>query len=313
MRTTIITVTLNPAIDRVIEVENFTLGAHQVGREVLRSPGGKAVNISRILSALGVPTVATGFLGADNRKEFAPLLADMSVRAEFFTVPGRTRENVTIADPATGQETHVRDVGLTVSPRDVARLSSKLSLLSRAGGIVIFSGSLPPSMAPEVFGQLVETCMKAKARVAVDTSGPALREIGGRPLWLAKPNAAELPDLAGRELPDLKDQLTAARRLTWHIDNVLFSRGAEGAYLFTQELALFGRAPLEAGRVRNTVGCGDALLGAFVGAVFKGLPPRQAFAEAVACSTATACTLMPAELDVQVLEELRPLVEIQDI
>jgi len=309
----IITVSLNPAIDRVMGVENFTLGAHQTGREVSRIPAGKAVNVSRVLAALNVRSIATGFLGQENRASFDSLFSNGLVSDEFFLLPGRTRENVTITDRETGQETHIRDAGLKVERRYLDRLAKKLSLLSRPLCVVIFSGSLPPGAGPEDLVRLVDVCTAAGARVAVDTSGEAIRAMVGKQLWLVKPNATELEHLVGRKLGDLRQQLLAGRELASHVRVVLLTRGGEGACLLTPDLALHGRVSIGPERLRNTVGCGDVLLGAFVAGTWRGLDVRQAFVEAVACASASACSLGTAEFDPDVVEELRSKVQVTEL
>jgi 1-phosphofructokinase len=309
----IITVSLNPAIDRTIEVDSFTVGAHQPGREIRRTPGGKAVNVSRTLAALGVRTIATGFLGEDNRSGFDVLFRKTLVNDQFFTLPGRTRENVTIADLATHQETHIRDRGLEIPRRALDRLDKKLKLLARSDSIVIFSGSLPPGIGADDFHDLVSHCIGAGARVAVDTGGEALRAMASLPLWLIKPNGAELSKLVGRPLQDAVEQVQAARELAARVTNVLLTRGGEGAYLVTADLALHARVPVPADRVCNTVGCGDALLGAFVAGVWRAQSPREALARAVALATAAACTLGPAEFDPETLDQFRSQVEITEL
>lgn len=309
----IITVSLNPAIDRVIEVENFTLGRHQVGREVQRSPGGKGINVSRVLSALGIKSVATGFLGEDNIGSFEPFLSDPNVGNEFFVLPGRTRENITITDPRAGQDTHVRDAGLTVAPRHLDRLANKLRLLSHPEAIVIFSGSLPPGATPQDHAVLVDACLDPGARVAVDTGGEALAPLAGRNLWLIKPNAAELAEFVGCRLDDRRDQILAARNLTAHVAIVLLTCGEEGSYLFTKDHALHARVPLGQDEVRNTVGSGDVLLGAFVAAVWQGRPLPEALTEAVAAATASVCTVTSAEFDPKLAAQLRRRVELVEV
>lgn len=309
----IITVSLNPAIDRTLEVENFTLGAHQVGREIRRTPGGKAVNVSRVLAALGVGSIATGFLGEDNRSGFEALFHKTLVNDQFFTLPGRTRENVTIADQASHQETHIRDIGLEIPRRHLDRLDKKLKLLARTDSIVIFSGSLPPGIDAEDVRQLVDDCIQAGARVAVDTSGPALQAMAGLGLWLVKPNAAELAELLARPLQDAVEQVQAARDLAARVAVVLLTRGAEGAYLVTAELALHAKVHVPPDRVCNTVGCGDALLGAFVAGVWRGLGHREALVQAVAAATASACTLGPAEVNPAAVEEFRSQVQLTEL
>ena len=312
-RSVIITVSLNPAIDRVLEVEDFTFGAHQPARELSRTPAGKAINVSRVLAALDARSVATGFLGSENRSSYDPLFRDGRISDEFFLLPGRTRENVTIVDRTSGRETHLRDVGLKVERRYLDRLAKKLGLLSRADCIVIFSGSLPPGAEPADLVQLVQVCASAGARVAVDTSGEALRAMAGRPLWLLKPNAAELAALTGRELGSLPEHLDAARELAARVDVVLFTRGEQGAYLFTGELALHAVAPVPAELIRNTVGCGDVLLGTFVAGVCRGRDLRQCLRDAVAFATASACDVATAQFGPELAEKLKDQVQLTDV
>jgi 1-phosphofructokinase len=303
-RTKIITVSLNPAIDRAIEVEKLVPGEHLLGREITRTPGGKGVNTSRILAAMEMPCVATGFLGEDNRGEFENAFKNPLIADEFFPLPGRTRENVTLVDRATNSETHIRDVGLEVDARSLDRLTSKLRLLSKDGAFVLFCGSMPPGAGAEKFTSLVDACREAGARVAVDTSGEPLRAMRGRKLWLLKPNADELGELMGRELPTLKEQVAAAREVAKDVEHVILTRGAEGALLFTRQLELKAQVKVDPERVQNTVGCGDALLGAFVAGICHGLDLRRSLAKAVACATATACHPATAKFDPQLLTEL---------
>jgi 1-phosphofructokinase family hexose kinase len=309
----VITVSLNPAVDRTIEVPNFTIGAHQLGREVARTPGGKGVNISRVLAAMGVPSAAAGFLGAESRDVFAPLFADGTVGDHFVVLPGRTRENVTITDPAARTETHIRDADLAVTDDALGRLAETLESLCEAGCIAVFSGSLPPGASPADQVALAERCVAAGARVAVDTSGDALRAFAGRRLWLVKPNRSELEQLVGRALGGREEQIAAARQLTAHVEHVLLSCGAEGAYLFTAKLALHARADVEPSRVRNTVGCGDALLGAFVAGMARGGDLRECLAAAAACASASACRPTAATFDPEMMAQLRQKVELREV
>jgi 1-phosphofructokinase family hexose kinase len=230
---------------------------------------------------------------------------------EFFELPGRTRENVTIVDH--GQETHIRDVGLEVDGRNLERLKKKLGLMSRPGNVVIFSGSLPPGITPEDFRQLVTMVIAAGARVAVDTSGKALEQVAGLALWLIKPNVQELAELAGRELATLPEQLLAAQEQTTYAETVLFTHGADGAFLFNARGSLYARVAVPRDRVVSTVGCGDALLAAFVAASARGDKDRAALREAVACASASACTNGPAEFDPAVVNDLRGRVEVTDL
>lgn len=311
--TTIITVSLNPAIDRIIEVDRFAIGAHQVGREIVRTAAGKALNVSRVLAALGAGNIATGFLGADNRGEFESLLTDPLIIEEFFTLDGRTRENITITDPAAHQETHIRDAGLEVDRRSLGRLEKKLQLLARDGSIVIFSGSLPPGTAPDDLARLAETAAAAGARVAVDSTHDALKAVVRTGLWLTKPNAAELSQLAGRKLTSRAELVATGRDLAEKVELVLLSRGAKGALLVTRDTTIEARIHIPTRRLRNTVGCGDVLLGAFVAGVARGDDAACAIASAVACASASACDVSTAQFDPDVFQELRSKVILKNL
>jgi 1-phosphofructokinase family hexose kinase len=302
---TIVTVTLNPAVDRALEVEELVPGKHQVAREVTRTPGGKGINVSRVIAALGVANIATGLLGADNAGEFGSVFDNHLIRNELFRIPGRTRENVTIVERASSRETHLRDAGLTVPDRDVQRLRSKLDLLSRPGGYVLLCGSLPPGVTCEDFAGIVDLCIERGAKVAVDTSGDALRAMAGRKLWLLKPNVDELGELAGRSPTTPAEISESARQLLDHVECVVITRGSEGADVFTREFSIHASAPVDEQEVVNTVGCGDALLGALVAGIARGVPLRDAFADAVACASATALSSGTARFDDRMYRRLR--------
>jgi 1-phosphofructokinase len=328
----VVTVGLNPAVDRAIAVDGLTVGAHQVGRELSCTAGGKSVNVSLVLAALGVPSSATGFLGADNRAIFAQAFAgaggpSVRIADEFQTLPGRTRENITLLDTCSGQETHIRLPGLAVDSPAQGRLAERLRGLTDLGGVgapsagkrpaapcvAIFSGSLPPGAGPVALGRLIDLCRAAGAKVAVDAGGPSLATATARPLWLVKPNIQELAELAGRPLGSFAEQLAAARELAGRVEMVLLSRGDQGACMVTRAGAMSAMVTLPPGSVRNTVGCGDALLASFVAALMRGRDLRQALTAAVACASACACTAATARFDPAVMADLAQAVQTTDL
>ncbi|MFA6134836.1 MAG: hexose kinase [Phycisphaerae bacterium] len=310
---TIITVTLNAAIDRIIEVEGLTLGAHQVGREVLRVAAGKGFNVSRALAAMGVSSTASGFLGAENRAIFDAELSARGIGDQFITLPGHTRENITITDPRSGQDTHIRDVGLAVNAAAMGQLARRLTQLAKPGNVIIFSGSLPPGISADSFAALVESCISGGARVAVDTNGPALSAVAGKRLWLVKPNVEELSQLVGRELADDRARLQAAKSLADRISNVILTAGSQGAYLFAGGLMLHGVSEVDGQVVRNTVGCGDVMLAAYVASLWRGDEVRTAFIHAIACASAAAASANPAGFDPVSAQTPRPKVRLTNL
>lgn len=307
-----ITVTMNPAIDRVIIVEKLKVGEAQVGQTVLRVPGGKGVNVSHALAAMNVPTIATGFLGADNRVDFLPLLSNPMIGDQFISMPGRTRENITLADP-NGVDTHIRDRGLAVDAKALEQMRDLMDELAVKGNIVVFSGSIPPGMTGEDFAALIDRCNANGARVAVDTSGKALEAVRDKKLWLLAPNEKEFEQYLSRELPTMKDKIVAAKQLLKRMEIVILSCGKNGAFLFTKGVSCHARVRMNPEWVRNTVGCGDVLLASFLGGLWRKQSPREAFVLAVATASASAAHPATATWDDPVLEELLTKVDVQDV
>jgi 1-phosphofructokinase len=285
---TIVAVALNPALDRILQVPNLEIGSHIRGKLVSIQPAGKAVNVARLLGALGTPCILTGFVGEADRDRFKRSFDETPVRVEMFEGRGITRENITLVDPERGVETHVRDVGFPVAPEDLERLRKKLAILAGKGSYVLFAGSLPPGMTADDFAVLLEACAEKGAYVAVDSSGPGLEALrGARNLWLVKPNRQELAEIAGREAVEEADIRATAESLRKRIEQVVVTLGPDGAYLFCREGAWRAKPHIDPAAVVKTVGSGDALLAGFVQGHVTGKGPAECLRLGVACGTAS--------------------------
>jgi 1-phosphofructokinase len=311
-KTRIVTVTLNPAIDRVIIVEKLKIGEPQVGQTVLRVPGGKGVNVSHALAAMNVPTTATGFLGADNRVDFLPLLSNPMIGDQFISMPGRTRENITLADP-NGIDTHIRDRGLAVDAKALEQMRDLLGELATKDNIVVFSGSIPPGMTGADFADLVDICTAGGAKVAVDTSGEAGKAIRDKKLWILAPNDVELEEMNGKKFASPRELVAAGKQLLKRVEIVLLSCGSKGAYLLGKNYTYFARVRMNPEWVRNAVGCGDVLLAAFLGGLWRKQSPREAFVLAMATAAASAAHPATATWDDPILEELLTKVDMESV
>lgn len=291
----IITVTLNPTIDRVMEVPGFRIGGHLRGRMRSRTPSGKAFNVSRALGVLGVPNVAAGFMGRDALQQFESAATAAGATPRFTALDAPTRENITILDPDARIETHVRDRGPKVTTADIERLAGDLALLVHAQALVVFSGSTPPGMPGEQFGRLIDVCTAVGARVAVDTSLEPLSLAATRPVWLLKPNLLELGELVGRELTDDEAILAAARELNARIPFIIVTLGERGAYCLAEGRTLYGRGSVPRDRIRSTVGCGDAFMAGFLATICSADGTvESAFRHALAVAAASAMSDQPA-------------------
>jgi 1-phosphofructokinase len=261
----IVTVTLNPSLDRAMDVGRLERG------EVIRAtaahldPGGKGVNVSRALLANGVPSVAVLPCGGDEGGQLVRLLKAEGVEVLAVPIAGRTRSNITLAEPD-GTVTKVNEPGPALVRAEFDEITDRV--LTRAGTAdwVVLCGSVPPGLPADAYAQLCRRLRAAGIRVAVDTSGPALREAAMAGATLLKPNRDELAEVVGAPrggLRDLGGVVAAAQRLrAWGAGTVLASLGADGAVLVDAGGVVAGTCPVT--RPRSTVGAGDALLAGFL-------------------------------------------------
>lgn len=289
----IFTVGFNPAVDRILECPDFTIGGHQVAEQVERLAAGKAANVSRALALTGTDSIATGFLGTDDLDFFHTQLMALGpgrILCRFVEVGGVTRENISIVDPRRRMETHLRDRGFSVTPGEAGLLKERLQHDVRPADVVIFSGSLCGGINAVYMLDLIDQCIAAGARVVVDSSGDTLRAAAEKKLWIIKPNLEEMRQLLGHEMPNAATAVRdAARTLLPHVGHVLVSRGAAGAVLVTRDGAWSGR-PTARESVVRTVGCGDHLLAGFVSKLLAGADLQAALRYALAVATARACS-----------------------
>lgn len=308
----IVTVTLNPSMDRVLDAPRFVVGGNVRGRVVARYPGGKGVVVSRVLAALGSRSIATGMIGDEELTYFERFLereGQGRIVTQFLVVRGKTRENITVVDPVDDTETHLREVGFEVQPSDVKRIASKVGLLAHRGAIMVFSGSIPPGVTPEAYVEIVRACRARGARVIVDSSGLALEAFRGEKLWMLKINAQELAPFAGCDAADESQLIEAARDLTTPrggpVEHTVLTFGSAGAFLSSEEIELRGRVSVHPGRIASTVGCGDALLAGLLHGGRQHGDWTLAFREGLAAATANALGREAGRIRTEDVDEFR--------
>ncbi len=310
----IITVTLNPTIDRIIEVPGLHIGGHQQGLLRVREPAGKAINVSRALADLGVKSTAVGWVGMNAFDLFHESMQAAGVKACFLPITGLTRENITLIDPRSRSETHIRDAGPAVDTADVRRLTDLLQTVVNEESLVIFTGSLPPCLSVEANQNLIRTCVERGARVAIDAEGEPLKcAVECRP-WLVKPNEFELGELVGHSVSEEAALLDAARGLSEHIAVVLITVGKRGAYCLANGHIWHGQASVPTDAIRSTVGCGDAMMAGFLASLLtSGGDVEHALREGVAISAAAALTEEPAHFERDALNRVRRTIELRTL
>jgi 1-phosphofructokinase len=294
---TVVTVTLNAAIDRLIEAPGLHIGGHVKGKLIRRVAAGKGINVSRALARLGAKSVATGFIGKADEALYEEELPHLGAANRLVVIPGHTRENITLIDPTTGVETHIRDAGLAIGPDDLKHLSATLSSLATGTCVMVFSGSLPPGLAAKEVESVIEAIQAPSVRIAFDGPGTLFRALAQEAVWLVKPNRQELSEWTGEALDSEAALIRTAGRLAQKIQHVLVSCGAEGAYLFAEGRVLRGRVAGDVPEVRSTVGCGDVILAAFLAARLQACSIDESLRRALAAATAATTHQIPGEFD----------------
>lgn len=294
----IITLTLNPSLDRTVEVERIERGEVIRGVSSRVEPGGKGVNVTRALLANGMPSRSVLTCGGEEGQHLLRLLREEGVDPVCVWIDQHTRSNLTLAEPD-GTVTKVNEPGPRLTEADFERVEAALlAEVAQPSAWVVVCGSMPPGLPLASFTSLCRRVADAGVRLAVDTSGPALRAGASAGAALLKPNRDELAEVIGRPLPLLSDVIAAAHELrSWGAGAVLVSLGADGAVLIDDDGISIGSAPVA--RPRSAVGAGDALLAGFLAAGAKGSP---ALAEALAWGAAAVSlpgSRMPGPADLQ--------------
>jgi len=277
----IVTLTLNPSLDRTIEVGSMTRGAVIRAAATHLDPGGKGVNVSRALLANQVRSCAVVPFGGDEGRRLVSLLSAEGI--EMITVPvgGTTRSNVALAEPD-GTVTKINEPGTALSPAELDTIAEAVLGAATSADWVVASGSLPPEVPADVYARLCERFSGAGINVAVDTSGPAFVSALTQAPALVKPNREELAEATGITISSLGDVIKAAENLRARgAGTVLASLGADGAILLQDDQIWHGQCPVA--EPRSTVGAGDAMLAGFLAGGARG---ERALVEALAWATA---------------------------
>jgi len=302
----IYTVTLNPSIDYIVEVEDFRLGNLNRMKRDLKLPGGKGINVSRVLNQLEVQNKAIGFLGGFTGRYIEEWLREESISSDFVFVADDTRINIKLK---AGHETEINGTGPVIRENEANALLQKLVTLT-ADDIVILSGSVPPSLGGDFYDKLISVCKQSEAEFVIDTTGTALKEALAHKPLLVKPNHHELAELFGVTINSKEEIITYGRKLLEAgAKHVLVSMAGEGALFITGNEVYHAVAPV--GNVKNSVGAGDSMIAGFVGTLSLTGDLLEAFRAGVASGSATAFSDDLA--DREHIEQLRPLIQISQV
>ena len=279
----IYTVTLNPSVDFIVEVEQFELGGLNRMKKEAKFPGGKGINVSRILTRIGSDTTALGFSGGFPGKFILHALRKENVLEDFIHVEEDSRINIKLK---TGQETEINGLGPNISDAKMNELHSKLSRMTDED-ILVLSGSIPPSLSANLYTELTRNYTQKGVQVVVDASGNTLLDVVKEHPFLVKPNHHELGELFNTRIETKEDAICYGSKLIdLGAQNVIVSMAGEGALLINREANYTATIPQ--GNVKNSTGAGDSLVAGFIGIWDQTHDMQQAFQYGVASGSATA-------------------------
>lgn len=283
----IVTVTLNPAVDKTIHLPRLRPGDLNRAGRVRRDPGGKGINVARALKQWGENPLAIGWVGGYPGRWILERLEEWGVEHRFVELEAETRTNLKIVETEVDRVTDINEPGNPIDEDAIKRFLKVYDAAIERAEIAVLSGSLPPGVPSDFYGTLIDRAKRRAVKVYLDADGAALSEGIRHGPYAIKPNLAELERLVGRSLDHEEDRFAAAKGLLDRgIRLVALSMGAEGAWFFTDGKAIRARAPRVS--VSSTVGAGDAMVAALVMGELRKWPLDRMIRYVVAAASATA-------------------------
>lgn len=284
----LLTVTANPALDKLYYVEKLVPGDDIRVRRAAAHAGGKGIDVAKVSKLLGIDVVATGFIGGHTGNFILEALQQKGISEEFIRVKSETRVCVNVYESFSGKPTALLEPGAAVSGEERRRMVDKFSSIIDRFSMAAICGSVPVGIDTGFYPELVEIAKSAGKTVLLDTSGELLRAgIEARPDMI-KPNRDEISELLGRRVQSFDEVAQAAVSIRDRkgIANVIVSLGRDGAMFATPQGVFRGTTPDI--KPVNTVGCGDSLVAGFATGLLKKLPIEETIKLSMAVSTANA-------------------------
>lgn len=301
----IITVTLNPALDKTMTMPAFAVNTVNRVENIRMDPGGKGINVSKAIKALGGKTLAMGILGGSTGSYLKRALDSMEIPNDMVFSQDPTRVNIKIVDPILKTVTDLNEPGRTISGDLLQEVWEKLNAAAKPGDTVVLAGKNPPGVDDRELANWVRQLKEMGICVCVDTVGEPMRLALQEGPAIVKPNRAELSEILGTHLVSEMQILEAGRELvSMGVGLAVISMGAQGAIFVTREQALYARCPKV--EVRSTVGAGDSMMAALAHYTASGCSLEEIARRAV--SVGSACVMCNGSQCAE-LDKILPLIE----
>lgn len=282
----IYTITVNPSIDYVLQLKDLNTGQVNRTQTDVKLPGGKGINVSRIMKELDIDSTALGFVGGATGSMFEELLSQHQLKTAFTRVSEDTRINVKINAVDQNEETEINGAGPEITQTERDSFMNNLDSVGD-GDIVVMAGSLCKNLDAGFYLDIAKKIQKQGAEFIIDTTGQALLDTLPLHPLVVKPNHHELADLFNITLNNEQEIITYARKLLEKgAKHALVSMAGDGALLVTKDKAYKANAPK--GTVINSVGAGDSMIAGFAGTFMETKDPIESLHVGAACGSATA-------------------------
>jgi len=307
----IITITLNPAIDKTVEIENFEAGTVNRSLSTRLDAGGKGINVSKVVLSLHGKSKAMGILGRTNGGFIKEYLDNSGIENEFLFVDGDTRTNLKIIDTIKRNNTDINEAGPEVSKEHIEQLKQIVFGDIDRTSILVFSGSVPQKVNKTIYSEWIVAAKKTGAKTILDTDGELLKHGIEAGPFLIKPNIHELERLAGRKLEDNHKIEEFARSLKnkYGIKMIVVSLGEKGALFINKENSILAKGIKV--EVKSTVGAGDAMVAALAYAVDMGFSLEKTVKLAMASGIANVMTSGTQSADYEAIIKLEKLIKVE--
>jgi len=286
----IITVTMNPAIDKTVWVEQLKKGGLNRISHPVSDAGGKGINVSKTIQALGGRTIATGFLGKNGGEKIITCLEQEQISHDFVMVEGTVRTNLKIMEQD-GTLTELNEQGMTVPEEKEKELIKKLTDYAGTDTIFVLAGSIPDGVTADIYAQITKAVKAKGAKVFVDADGALFQNSLQAIPSMLKPNHVELAEYFNwnGELSEKQLVLFGKELLKKGVERLAISRGKEGAIFLKGDQVVF--CPGLKVEVRSAVGAGDAMVAALSYAADSGMNWEDSIRLSMAASAGAVTTV----------------------
>jgi len=281
----IITVTLNPALDKTIQVDEFKIDSVNRIVDTRVDAGGKGINVSKVIEELQHKSTALGFLGGSSGNQIKNYLDELNINNDFLTVKGETRTNLKIYDKVFNTHTDINENGPGLGEENISNIKEKIMEYCNRDSIVVLSGSVPSGVSTSIYGDIIRDIKTKGGKAILDAEGELLMEGIKAGPYMVKPNIDELEKAFHISINSQEQVIETAKKiLEYGVKYVVISQGSEGSlFISNDKVAKVKGIKVE---VKSTVGAGDSMVAALAVAVQQ----EYSFEEAMklACATSTA-------------------------